>query len=134
MSIGMLARIQADQPAGYPYIFLPTQRYDHIQYRRQTGELQNHHRVCPVNNFTRVWLKILHHAGVRPGEFHDLRRTCLTNWLGKLSPYEVMHLAGHSDFETTQRFYLAVSTDLVEKARVASHANLDFGTRLSRAC
>ncbi|MHC4145522.1 MAG: hypothetical protein ACYSUD_12180 [Planctomycetota bacterium] len=46
-----------------------------------------------------------------------------------------MKLAGHSDFATTHRFYLAVRRDLIEKARVAAAAAMtnDFGTRLARA-
>jgi hypothetical protein len=36
------------------------------------------------------------------------------------SEYDVMHLAGHSKFETTHRFYLAVADDLVDRARQAS--------------
>ena len=45
-----------------------------------------------------------------------------------------MHLAGHSDFQTTHKFYLAVRDDLVQRARLASAAAMgqDFGTRLAR--
>ena len=60
-------------------------------------------------------------AGVGKGEFHDLRRTCLTNWLGNgLSEFDVMTMAGHASFETTRRFYLAVRSDLLDRARKAS--------------
>ncbi len=31
-----------------------------------------------------------------------------------------MNLAGHADFETTRRFYLAVREDLLQRARKAS--------------
>ena len=34
-----------------------------------------------------------------------------------MSEYEVMRLAGHSDFATTHKFYLAVADDLVHRAR-----------------
>ena len=37
-----------------------------------------------------------------------------------LSEFEVAYLAGHSKFETTRRFYLAVRRDLVGRARVVS--------------
>jgi len=36
-----------------------------------------------------------------------------------MSEYEVMRLAGHSDFATTHKFYLAVADGLVDRARVA---------------
>jgi hypothetical protein len=55
------------------------------------------------------------------GTFHDLRRTCLTNWFANgLSEYEVMYLAGHACFATTHAFYLAVREDLMERGRAVS--------------
>ena len=63
-------------------------------------------------------------AGVKQGEFHDFRRTCLTNWLTNgLGEYDVMHLAGHADFQTTHRFYLAVREDLIDRTREITQAN-----------
>jgi len=46
-----------------------------------------------------------------------------------------MRLAGHSDFATTHKFYLAVADDLVDRARVATAQGLRqklvrFGTPL----
>ena len=39
-------------------------------------------------------------AGIEQSEFHDLRRTCLTNWLANgLSEFDVMTMAGHTSFE-----------------------------------
>ena len=64
-------------------------------------------------------------AGIEKGEFHDLRRTCLTNWLANgLGEHDVMTMAGHASFETTRRFYLAVRKDLLARARKASSAAL----------
>ena len=64
-------------------------------------------------------------AGVEKGEFHDLRRICLTNWLANgLSEFDVMTMAGHASFETTRRFYLAVRSGLLDHARKASSAVL----------
>ena len=51
------------------------------------------------------------------GTFHDLRRTCLSNWIVQgLSLHEVKELAGHAGIETTDRFYLAVRKDVVDRA------------------
>jgi hypothetical protein len=60
----------------------------------------------------------------------------MTRWFANgLTEFDVMKLAGHSDFATTHKFYLAVSQDLVEKARMAAATAMsnDFGTRLARA-
>ena len=45
-----------------------------------------------------------------------------------------MKLAGHSDFGTTHRFYLAVRRDILNRARDASETAMsqDFGTHLAR--
>jgi len=64
-------------------------------------------------------------------------RLCLylSNLLANgLSEFEVMNLAGHSSFETTRSFYLAVRSDVITRAREASEEFLkfDFGTHLAR--
>ncbi len=78
-------------------------------------------RLCPISNFRRQFRLILKHAGIETGQFHDLRCTCLTNWFANgLSEFDVMTMAGHSSFETTRRFYMAVQRDLIDRARRAS--------------
>jgi hypothetical protein len=60
---------------------------------------------------------------------------CLTRWFqNSLSELNVMKLSGHSDFETTHRFYLSVIRDLLEKALIATAAAMsnDFGEYLAR--
>ena len=74
-----------------------------------------------MTNFRYPFLQILKHAGIDAGTFHDLRRTCITNWFAHgLSEFDVMIMAGHASFETTRKFYLAVRTDIIERARKAS--------------
>jgi hypothetical protein len=49
-----------------------------------------------------------------------LNITFITNWFYEgLEITEVMRLAGHSKYDTTLRYYLAVKDDLVSKARQA---------------
>ena len=68
----------------------------------------------------RQFNKILKKECVKGGTFHDFRRTAISMWFANgMSEYEVMRLAGHSDFATTHKFYLAVADDLVDRARVA---------------
>lgn len=63
-------------------------------------------------------------ASIEKETFHDLRRTCLSNCVAQgLSLYEVKELAGHAKIETTERFYLAVRRDVVDRARAASEAS-----------
>jgi integrase len=115
--VEMLATHQASQPDGYPYVFLPAERYDHVQARRKEGAWTLEDGRKPACNFHRTFRTILARAGLK-GHFHDLRRTCLSNWLAKgLGEFDVMNLAGHSSFQTTHTFYLAVRHDLLDRAR-----------------
>ena len=119
--VQILADHQSKQTGGYPYVFIPPKRYDHINHLRQEDKWSIRHGICPVNNFTRQFKTILKRAGIDHGEFHDLRRTCLTRWLcNGLAEYDVMNLAGHAEFETTHRFYLAIREDLLQRARKAT--------------
>jgi len=133
--ITLLLEHQAEQPNGYPYVFIPPIRYEAIQERRKQGTWTSRDGLYPLNNFNRHFSHILGRAGIRKGEFHDLRRTCLSNWLRNgMREYEVMALAGHSNFETTHKFYVAISQDLLDRARGASLQTLnpDFVAHLLR--
>ena len=119
--VKMLIEHQAAQSEGYPYVFVTPKRYDYIQKLRRLGRWSIRQGKCPVSNFQYQFSKILAHAGIDEGTFHDLRRTCITNWFANgLSEYEVMILAGHTSFETTRRFYMAIRKDIIERARKAS--------------
>ena len=79
---------------------------------------------CPLDNFEDHFKRIRSLASTETGTFHDLRRTCLSNWLAQgLGEFEVMRLAGHAKFETTRQFYLALRPDAVDRARIASEAS-----------
>ncbi len=128
----MLAAYQAEQPEGYPYVFLPPERYDHIQSVRKQGRWTIEHSRRVTNNFHRTFRGLLTRAGIS-GRFHDLRRTRLSRWLADgLSEFEVMTLAGHSSFSTTHTFYLEVRQDLLDRARAVMETS--EGGNLLRAC
>ncbi|MCP4713032.1 MAG: site-specific integrase [Planctomycetes bacterium] len=123
--IQLLVEHQADQPEGHPYVFVPPRRYDKIQKARRQGQWTIRQGQCPLGNFRSQFLRILAHASIDQGTFHDLRRTSITNWFAHgLSEFEVMVLAGHSTFETTRKFYLAVRKDIIDRARQASTESL----------
>ncbi|MHC4061953.1 MAG: tyrosine-type recombinase/integrase [Planctomycetota bacterium] len=125
--VQMLADYQARQPEGYPYVFVPTTRYDYIQnVVRSKGQWTlTDSRLKVVNNFRRQFHKILKRAGVKRGTFHDFRRTAISMWFANgMSEHDVMVLAGHASFATTHQFYLAVADDLVDRARAATAKGL----------
>lgn len=119
----ILIDLQNRRSEGYPYVLVPPGRYDHIQQAlRPKGKWTlSSARNSVINNFTRQFNKILAMARVEKGTFHDIRKTAITNWFGQeLTEYDVMTLAGHANFATTHRFYLAVADDLVDRARRAT--------------
>ena len=130
----LLVDHQNKQPEGYPYVFVPVARYDYIQKLRDDGNWKfSDSRLKVVNNFTPQFEKILKTAGVKKGQFHDLRRTAITNWFANgMSENDVMVLAGHSNFATTHEFYLAVADDLVDRARQATAQS--FNQKVLQIC
>ena len=120
--VNILAEHQNEQPEGYPYLFVPPWRYERIQKLRRKGRwTYSDSRSKVINNFGRNFGVLLNAAGIEDKTFHDLRRTALTNWLAAgMREHDVMTLAGHSNFATTHGFYLAVNTDLVDRARQAA--------------
>ena len=119
--VALLAQHQAQQLEGLSYVFIPSGRYGRIQEARRQGKWTVDKGKDPLSNFDRQFRSIRSKASIDDAEFHDFRRTCITNWFASgLSEFDVMTLAGHSCFETTRRFYLAVRPDLVDRARAAS--------------
>jgi len=122
--VKLLVELQMSQPEGDPYIFVPIARYERIQELRRMGQWTVEKGRSPLSKFCHHFNKIRQRAGIEVGTFHDLRRTCLSNWVTqRLSLHEVKELAGHASIETTDRFYLAVRKDVVDRARAASEAS-----------
>jgi integrase len=118
-AVSLLAEHQSRQPEKFPYVFVPECRYDRIQeLRKQSTWTLSDSRLKVINNFDRKFKKLLKRAHVKRGRFHDLRTTALTSWVvNGMGEYDLMRLAGHGDFNTTHRFYLAVTRELQDKAR-----------------
>lgn len=119
----LLIDLQNRRPECYPYVLVPPGRYDYIQQvLRSKGKWTlSNARNKVINNFTKQLNRILTIAHVNKGTFHDIRKTAITDWFRQgLKEYEVMTLAGHANFATTHRFYLAVANDLIDRARKAT--------------
>jgi integrase len=122
--VRLLGEHQISQLEGCPYIFVPMARYERIQELRRAGQWDVEKGRSPISKFCHHFNKIRDLANIRTGTFHDLRRTCLSNWIVQgLSLHEVKELAGHAGIETTERFYLAVRKDVLDRTRSASEAS-----------
>jgi integrase len=119
--VQLLAEHQSAQPDGYPYVFVSSRRYEFIQEQKREGQWNVLKGSYPLSNFDRQFKALLRRSGIEGRTFHDLRRTCLTNWLRNgLREHDVMNMAGHASFETTRKFYLAIRDDLLDQTRQAS--------------
>jgi len=111
----LLADLQTDADEGCPYVFVPGRRWKHIQRLQKAGSWNVRQRL--INNLNRNFAVLRKLAGVEQFAFHDLRRSCITNWAKHLPVHVVRKLAGHSDIKTTQQYYLSVQEDDLELAR-----------------
>ena len=103
------------------YPMLSAGRYAAIMERKRQGRLTDRLRKCPDEWWSKQFKKILDKVGITAAKFHNLRSTCITEWLeGGLEPHEVKELAGHADIKTTLDYYTAVRDELIDKARAAS--------------
>jgi integrase len=114
----LLAKLQADSQEGCPYVFLPKWRWQHILRRRGRGKWTEDNAL--VNNIKRAFDTLLKKAGVPQSTLHDLRRSCITNWARELPAHVVQKLAGHSDIKTTQKYYLIVRQEDMDRARMVN--------------
>jgi len=116
----LLIKLQNELPEGQPYLMMTRNRYKRIMQLKARDRLSWRIRVCPDENWSKPFERILKRAEIT-GTFHDLRRTCITEWLENgLQPHEVMRLAGHSSIDTTMRYYVTTRRSLIDKARLAS--------------
>lgn len=117
----VLTRIQESQPPDNPYVFVSPTRYARIQRRRQEGKWTTLHGRHPLNNLNQRLTRMLKKIGLAHLSFHDLRRTCLTNWAESgLATHETKALAGHSKIETTEQYYLRPRRRMMSLAKAAS--------------
>jgi integrase len=107
-AVSLLATWQSIAPEGCPYVFMEQERWDY--YRQTAAEGKWRPGQDLVNNVLRRFQTLCRRAGAGPYTIHELRRSCITNWAKKLPIHVVQQLAGHSDIQTTRRFYLSVQS------------------------
>ncbi len=114
--IQLFADLQAESDERNPYVFIKTDRLNHILKRRKAGTWQSDFEL--INNLIRSVGVICRRAKVDSFTLHDLRRSCITNWAQKLPIQVVQQLAGHSNITTTRKYYLSVQSSDLKEARM----------------
>ena len=128
-TVALLAKLQHQSPDGYAYVFLPVQRFELIKAAQESGRWREGQAV--INNFSRRFEQIVVRSAKRAPtlvdterkptiSIHDLRRSAITNWSKAVNMQTVMRMAGHSNIETTQRYYAAATEDQFAMVRRAS--------------
>ncbi|UCE58282.1 MAG: site-specific integrase [Phycisphaerales bacterium] len=120
-TMDLLIRLHAEAEEGSEFVFIPPVRVAWIRAKRKTGEWAEGQAV--LNNVTKNFQRRAGKAGVTDVTIHDLRRSCITHWARKLAVPIVKELAGHSDINTTLRYYVAIrDCDMAEARSVTAHA------------
>ncbi len=114
-TVNLLAAWQSMAPEGCPYVFMKEARWAYYHRQVERGRWRASQDL--LNNLLKRFKRLCRRADTRPYTFHDLRRTCITNWAGQLPIHVVQQLAGHSDMRTTQLYYLSVQPQDLDKAR-----------------
>lgn len=121
----LLRKITAELPSSDPYLMLSQERYQYLQSLKRFRALPARFRRVPDQGFDHEFRRMADQAGIRSVSFHDLRRTCITEWMESgLMPHEVRILAGHADIETTMKYYVATRRTMIDRARKASDDKL----------
>jgi len=111
----LLMDLRAESPDECPYPFLGKRRWLHILRQRREGSWRDDKAL--VNNVDRKFRALRTNAKVVHCTLHDLRQSCITHWACELPAHVVQKLAGHSDIKTTQKYYLIVRQEDLERAR-----------------
>ncbi len=136
----LLMELHETAPPGHAYAFLSPDRIAFIQEAKRLGTWSESRLA--INNFHHAMTKLVKRAAERvrslvDGEgktavtLHDLRKTAITNWSKAVNPQTLRAMAGHSDIQTTMRYYASVTDDQLALVRQASAASRQTDPRLT---
>ena len=98
-----------------------------IRAKREAGTWSEGRAV--LTNVNKNFKSIAHRAGVVKVTLHDLRRSCITHWARKIAAPIVQALAGHSDINTTLRYYVSIREPDMAEAREVTAQVLRIGQK-----
>jgi len=127
----IISQVLLDLEDCQPYMLLTSETYQKRLSEMRAGTLLDRVRGRPDQSYLKTFKRILKRAGIKQKTFHDLRRTCLTEWSRHLEPKDLMDLAGHSNISTTMTYYVALDESRVNRARLASEKMLGAAENVS---
>ena len=132
----LFCKIMADEiPTHQPYLMLTEKQYwirnrewqtgEYVTGKRRGQKIPAHtrelHCKTPDIGFDGAFGRIRDRANV-VGQYHEIRKTCLTEWSRHVPPQTLHKWAGHRSFETTLLYYLGD-----DKAAFDVVDNITFG-------
>jgi len=113
-TLDLLTKLQLEASEGVPFVLMDKQADMTIRNKwkqsREQGEDWFNRNLA--NNVLRDFQRRVKQAGIETAgknlTVHTLRKCCIQNWANTLPMNVVKELAGHSDIETTNRFYSTV--------------------------
>jgi integrase len=139
-TLDLLTKLQLESPEGVPFVLMDEQRCQRIrdkweQCREQGKDWFNRNLANnTITNFHRRVKQGGIEASGKKLTVHVLRKCCIQNWANILPMNVVKELAGHSDIETTNRFYSTVDEEHLKAAAqlgdklLATDLKLTFST------
>jgi len=113
---------------GCHYPFLNHRSYAYMLQQQRLGLLTARKRKCPEDNFRRTYVAIQRKAfGRQIGDFHQLRKTYITNMIEQLPDHVVMSLSGHK-CRKTLTYYTGVRESFMDQARKIASDRLKKGS------
>ena len=131
-TIDLLAKYQNEAHEGVPFVLLTQDRYERVvkkwhKFRNAGKEWQNRYMV---NNVARDFKVHAKRAGIEfTAKFtvHTFRKTCAQNWADRLPANVVKFYLGHSDMNTTNKFYSIVDQSHLNLTRNVMDKMLESG-------
>jgi integrase len=134
MTVALLTQLQLESPDNVPFVLMDEQGCQRIKTkwqkcREQGKDWLNHYWA---NNVIREFHRRERQAGIKTVgkklSVHVLRKCCIQNWANELPMNVVKELAGHSNIETTNRFYSTVDDMHYDAAKKLGDKLLSSGT------
>ena len=131
-TVDMLTELYGQAEDDVPFVLLDQQRANNIQakWRQRQQQGQPWRNADWANNTLRGFKQRVRRAGIETWTLtltvHDLRKCCGQNWADVLPMNVVKELMGHSNIQTTAKFYNQVTA---EHRRVAQQRGQELLTR-----
>ena len=131
-TVDLLAKHQNEAPENVPYVLLTEERYERVvrkwrRYRKAGREWKNRYMVNNVGRDFKVHAKRAEIQFTARFTVHTFRKTCAQNWADRLPANVVKFYLGHSDMNTTNKFYSIVDKSHLTLTRNVMDEMLESG-------